>query len=142
MSGRYIFHLSMPVLDLHASRQFYVETLGARVGRENPEWLDVLLWGHQITLQLAPNEVLPNQETGHRHFGVVLPWEKWEALSKRLEAAGVSFLKSPTVLKAGTENEQAKFYLKDPSGNVIEIKAYRDFSTVLALSDRSYSYSD
>ena len=45
MTKRYIFHLSIPVADLAAARRFYVEVLGAEVGRENDEWLDILLWG-------------------------------------------------------------------------------------------------
>ena len=46
MSERYIFHLSIPVSELAPAKRFYVEVLGARTGRENDEWLEVLLWGH------------------------------------------------------------------------------------------------
>ena len=48
---RHIFHLSIPVSELAVAKKFYVEALGATVGRENADWLDILLWGHQITLQ-------------------------------------------------------------------------------------------
>ena len=34
--------------------------------------------------------------------------------------------------------EQAKLYIQDPSHNVIEIKAYRDFSGVLGTQDPDY----
>jgi len=44
MSARRIFHLSIPVADLLAGKRFYVDVLGATVGRENQEWLDILLW--------------------------------------------------------------------------------------------------
>ena len=50
MSARRIFHLSIPVNDLGTARRFYSETLGAAIGRVQPDWLDVLLRGHQITL--------------------------------------------------------------------------------------------
>jgi hypothetical protein len=29
---------------------------------------------HQITLQRSPEEVLPLERQGKRHFGVILPW--------------------------------------------------------------------
>jgi extradiol dioxygenase family protein len=69
MTNRYIFHLSIPVADLASAKRFYADVLQARLGRENAEWLDVLLWGHQITLQHRPTEVLPPEQQGKRHFG-------------------------------------------------------------------------
>jgi uncharacterized protein len=132
---RCIFHLSIPVAELDPAKRFYVEVLGARVGRENEKWLDILLWGHQITLQKAPSEVNPQKDQNGRHFGVVLPWPEWEDEAKRLSAAGVQFHGKPVVLKQGTDEEQAKMYLKDPSGNLIEIKAYRNVASTLGLHD-------
>jgi uncharacterized protein len=132
---RHIFHLSIPVAELGHAKRFYVEVLGARVGRENDEWLDVLLWGHQITLQRQPADVKSLKDQGKRHFGVVLPWSEWEKEANRLAAAGVTFLEQPAVLNKGTNEEQAKMYLNDPSYNVIEIKAYRDVVGTLGLHD-------
>src|SRR4051794_32156086 len=83
--NRYIFHLSIPVSDLASCRRFYVEVLGASIGRANETWLDVLLWGHQITLQHRPNEDLPVERQGKRHFGVILPWNVWREEIARLE---------------------------------------------------------
>lgn len=134
MSHRHIFHLSIPVADLQLAKDFYVRVLDATVGRENPDWLDVLLWGHQITLQLRPAEVLPADQQGKRHFGVVLPWDLWESEASRIRSIGATFLAEPTVLHSGTGEEQAKFYLADPSNNIIEVKAYRSASDTLHLS--------
>lgn len=131
MSERHIFHLSIPVSELAPSKRFYVEVLGARTGRENDEWLDVLLWGHQITLQRRPEEVLPLERQGKRHFGVILPWAEWEHEAARIRALGVSFLSEPAVLLSGTSEEQAKFYLQDTNHNVIEAKAYRNLADTL-----------
>jgi len=133
MKGRHIFHLSIPVADLSAARRFYVEVLEAKVGREHEEWVDVLLWGHQITLQQHLGEILPLQEQGKRHFGVTLPWEEWERTMRRIRALGVGFLREPTRLLEGTPQEQAKFYLADPSNNVIETKTYRDVAGTLGV---------
>jgi extradiol dioxygenase family protein len=131
MKERYIFHLSIPVSELTSAKRFYVEVLGATVGRENEEWLDILLWGHQITLQHRPEEVLPLAKQGKRHFGVVLPWTEWEREAARIERLGVGVLESPSIKLAGTDDEQGKFYLHDPSGNVIELKAYRNVERTL-----------
>ncbi|MEP6653240.1 MAG: VOC family protein [Myxococcales bacterium] len=132
---RYIFHLSIPVSDLASSRSFYVDVLGARIGRETEAWLDVLIWGHQITLQCRPDEVLPAERRGKRHFGVVLPWNVWRDEVARLEALGAEFLESPAAKLAGTDDEHAKAYLADPSGNVIELKAYRNVQRTLGFTD-------
>jgi extradiol dioxygenase family protein len=141
MNNRYIFHLSIPVSDLDAAKRFYVDVLGAAIGRESDEWLDVLLWGHQITPQRRPSEVLPLEQQGKRHFGVVLPWSEWERLADHLKSMSTSFLSEPEVLLKGTPQEQAKFYLTDPSHNIIEIKTYRDMSTTLGQQDGSYRYT-
>jgi len=107
--------------------------LGARTGRENDEWLDVLLWGHQITLQRRPEEILPLERQDKRHFGVILPWTEWEHEAARIRALGVTFLSEPAVLLIGTSKEQAKFYLQDTSHNVIEVKAYRNLADTLGV---------
>ena len=136
MKNRHIFHLSIPVGDLAAAKRFYIEVLEAEIGRENAQWLDILLWGHQITLQKRPEEILPLQQQGTRHFGVTLPWEEWERNMQRIRALGVGFLSEPTVLLKGSPQEQAKFYLADPSNNVIEVKAYRDVIGTLGLEQK------
>jgi extradiol dioxygenase family protein len=132
---RYIFHLSIPVLDLTSAKQFYVEVLGASVGRENEEWLDILLWGHQITLQRRPEEVLPAAEQGKRHFGVVLPWAEWERQVERIEQLGIGILESRAIKLTGTDDEHGKVYMHDPSGNVIELKAYRNVQRTLGIAE-------
>lgn len=125
------FHLSFPVDDLDACRTFYAELLGASVGRVTEEWVDIVIWGHQLTLQLRPDEVLAPSKSGSRHFGVILPWEAWSATAERLTDRGCTFMTPPTVSHAGTPKEQGKLYLEDPAGNVIEIKAYRDVAAAI-----------
>lgn len=140
MSERYIFHLAFPVSDLAAAKAFYVDVLGAGIGRENAAWLDILLWGHQITLHQRPDDVLARDRQGKRHFGVVLPWSEWQHLAELLRSKEVVFLGEPEILLAGTPHEQAKLYLEDPSCNVIEIKAYRNLSGTLKQADETYGY--
>ena len=123
---RPIFHLSFPVRDLAAAKTFYCDFLGASIGRDNDQWTDILLFGHQLTLHHRPNEVLPPELRGVRHFGVILPWHDWEALGTRLQQKGFDFVRPPTISDAGTMEEYGKMLFCDPSDNLIEIKAYKN----------------
>jgi hypothetical protein len=142
MTSRLIFHLSIPVASLQDAERFYTNVLGASIGRRGPDWIDALLWGHQITLQLRPDEVLPRDKQGGRHFGVVLPWAQWHALADQLRGAGTAFLAEPEMHYIGTPSEEAKLYLEDPGHNVIEIKAYRDPQRTIGAGISSYAYAD
>ena len=120
-----IFHLSFPVEDLDEAIAFYVD-LGGAVGRREAAWADVALFGAQLTLQQVPGDVLRPMPRS-RHFGATLPWQQWERLVARL----AGFIEQPRVDHAGTELEQGKAMIADPSGNLIELKAYRQPAAVL-----------
>ena len=66
------------------------------------------------------------------HFGVVLSWDEFEAFAQRLRDAGVAFVIDPTVRFAGQVGEQATMFFRDPSGNALEFKAFRDPSRLFA----------
>ena len=134
------FHLAFPVADLAQARQFYGELLGCPEGRSSEDWVDFDFYGHQIVAHLSPEEARRAAATNAvdgdavpvRHFGVVLPMEAWEALAAKLRAAGVRFLIEPHVRFAGQVGEQATMFLRDPSGNAIEMKAFRDPARLFA----------
>ena len=72
-----IFHLSFPVRDLDEAIAFYTSRLDASVGRHTDSFVDILLFGAQITLQHDPQNVLaPMPRT--RHFGATVGWQEWE----------------------------------------------------------------
>lgn len=120
MSGRAIFHLSFPVYDLGESIAFYTAILGGTLGRRESEWADIALFGAQVTLQHVPSDVLDPMPRS-RHFGATLGWAEWETLTARL----LHFIEAPHIDYAGEPREQAKAMIVDPSGNFIELKAYR-----------------
>lgn len=133
------FHLAFPVRDIEATRRFYVDVLGCTVGREDTRWIDFDFYGHQISAHLvdgAPADLASNPVDGDdvpvRHFGVILAWDAWHELAERLRAAGVRFVIEPRVRFAGQVGEQATFFLRDPSGNALEMKSFRDPSRVFA----------
>lgn len=124
-ADRVIFHLSLPVRDLDEAITFY-SALGGEVGRREAEWADVALFGAQLTLQAIPEDVFQPMPRS-RHFGATLPWPKWEQLVSGLHA----FVEAPRVDHEGTEREQGKAMIADPSGNLIELKAYRQPAAIL-----------
>ena len=127
------FHLAFVVDDLPAARRFYGETLGCPEGRSAPTWIDFDLFGHQIVAHLHEGERsadVTNPVDAHDvpvpHFGVVLGWEQFEAFAERLVAQGMAFEIEPTVRFEGEVGEQATMFFRDPAGNALEFKAFRD----------------
>jgi extradiol dioxygenase family protein len=125
---RAIFHLAFPVASLDASLAFYEGALGAARGRRTDTWCDAILFGHQLTLHERPEQVLPRDARGVRHFGAILGWEALEAVRARLEALVVE--KQYALREAGTPDEHAKLLVEDPDGNLVELKAYRSLGTI------------
>ena len=132
------FHLAFPVIDLEATRAFYRDLLGCRLGRESDRWIDFDLHGHQITAHRveASADVATNPVDGDAvpvpHFGLILGWDDWHALARRLEGAGVEFVIAPKIRFQGDVGEQATMFLTDPSGNALEFKAFREERGIFA----------
>jgi extradiol dioxygenase family protein len=121
-----ILHLSLPVDDLEAARHFYVDLLGCAPGRTRPDWIDVWFYGMQVTLHAEPRQVLDPHDRGVRHFGVTLSSADLAALLERLRALPIEWLREPTTDDPGTDHEQTKAMIADPSGNAVELKTYPD----------------
>ena len=135
------FHLAIPVHDLPAARAFYGEVFGLPEGRSSDHWVDFDFFGHQLVIHEHPKTA--SQEHAHTnavdghdvpvpHFGVVLPWQDWEALAARLAARGTRFVIEPYVRFKGQVGEQATMFLLDPCGNALEFKAFRDLGQLFA----------
>ncbi|MDJ0836502.1 MAG: VOC family protein [Acidobacteriota bacterium] len=126
------FHLAFPVTDLDASRSFYTENLGCKMGRSDDRWIDFDFFGHQITCHLV--EAMPVVTTNHvdgknvpsSHFGAILDWDAWHELSDRLRNADTDFLIEPYIRFRGEPGEQATLFLTDPSGNGLEFKSFKN----------------
>lgn len=135
-----VFHIAFPVRDIAEARRFYGGVLGCREGRRAESWVDFDLYGHQVVAHLDPAMrdavAVRNPVDGHDvpvpHFGVVLEWEAWHALADRLRAAGIAFVIEPYIRFAGQVGEQATMFFRDPSGNALEFKSFRDMSRIFA----------
>ncbi len=134
------FHLAFPVHDIDVARAFWGGVMGCSEGRSAPEWIDFNFYGHQIVTHLVPGmrtpEAVGNLVDGHDvpvpHFGVVLRMPEWQALADRLVAAGTDFAIAPYIRFQGQIGEQATMFFRDPSGNAIEMKAFKHFDQLFA----------
>jgi uncharacterized protein len=133
------FHLAFPVSDIEATRKFFTEVIGCKVGRSAEKWIDFDFFGHQISAHLKPDEVAQaktNEVDGDkvpvRHFGAILQWEEWHELADRLTKQGIEFIIEPHVRFKGEVGEQATMFFLDPSGNALEFKSFQDMSQVFA----------
>lgn len=135
------FHLAFPVNDLTAARGFYGGLLGCSEGRSTEDWVDFNLFGHQIVAHLAPEEVSEAAQNGVdgkavpvRHFGVLMDWDDWYALHTKLTAKGTEYIIEPYVRFEGKPGEQGTFFIKDPAGNALEFKSFKNDEMVFAKS--------
>ena len=131
------FHLAFPVKDLNTTKDFYKKILNCKIGRESESWVDFNLYGHQIVAHLAPEECIDvnsnkvdEDQIPCRHFGVILDWNEWKILSKKLDLLKINFLINPKVRFKNKSGEQGTFFLKDPSGNVLEFKTFKSDNDV------------
>jgi len=132
------FHLAFPVHDLDQARAFYGELLGCAEGRSSPDWVDFDFHGHQIVAHRAPGagengvNLVDGEAVPVRHFGLILTPTAWRALADRLTDAGIDFLIAPQTRFEGQAGEQSVLFVRDPSGNALEFKAFADEGQIFA----------
>jgi extradiol dioxygenase family protein len=135
------FHLAIRVRDLDEARKFYGDLLGCDEGRSSSEWVDFNFFGHQLVCHLSDkypgstNDLVSNVVDGHGvpvpHFGAILDFFYFDVLAKELNDAGIHFVIEPHVRFKGQPGEQRTMFFLDPSGNAIEIKAFKNIQEQL-----------
>ena len=126
------FHLAIPVSNLEESVAYYRDTLGLREGRSSNKWADFNFFGHQLVCHVSNiiNEQITNPVDGEEvpvpHFGVVLSIEEFEEFLLQINDKNIDFIIKPTIRFKGEIGEQRTMFFRDPSGNAIEIKAFKD----------------
>ena len=131
------FHLAIPVKDLAICRKFYRDVLECSEGRSSDKWVNFNFFGHQFVIHEKPADVMiagpvSNSVDGHDvpvpHFGVVLEWEKWVALSEKLTAKNIDFIIEPYIRFKGEVGEQGTMFFLDPENNALEFKAFKNIN--------------
>lgn len=131
--SNYPFHFSFLVTSLDDARNFYGKILGCREGRSTDSWVDFDFYGNQLSLHISdevpeskPCGVVDSVIVPIPHFGCIMPWEEFHSLSGKLLNESVEFVIKPYIRYAGQPGEQATMFFKDPSGNSLEIKSFRN----------------
>jgi hypothetical protein len=124
------FHLSLPCYDVEQTKDFYINKLGAVLGRNSNNWLDVNLFGNQITFTKSgkfdfyylnysfEGKILPSF-----HYGIIVSDEVLKDLYSRLNANGAEVFDEITFLKE-KKGEHTSFFVKDPNGYMVEFKSF------------------
>ncbi len=136
------FHLAFPVTDLDETRRFYIGKLGCEPGRESAgKWLDFSLFGHQMSAHLheakdgagSVSGAVDGDTVPIPHFGVVLDTATFDDLAAKLESDdSTDWIMRPKHRMRGEPGEQATMFVRDPSGNAIEFKAFADRAALFA----------
>ena len=132
------FHLAIPVSNLEESVIYYRDILGLEEGRSSKKWADFNFFGHQLVCHVSDNinEQVTNPVDGEEvpvpHFGVVLSIEEFEDFLFKISDKDIDFIIKPTVRFKGEIGEQRTLFFKDPSGNAIEIKAFKDMNKLFS----------
>jgi len=127
------FHLAFPVYDIKETVEWYTNILGCSVGRQSEKWVDFNFHGHQISahkIESKLDQSNTNPVDGHnipsRHFGLIMLMNEWKALTQKLRTNKIAFIIEPNIRFKNQKGEQATLFIQDPSGNVLEFKAFEN----------------
>ena len=132
------FHLAIPVNNLEKCRKFYRDILELNEGRSSSNWVDFDFFGHQLVCHVSEciNDEITNpvdrENVPVPHFGVVLSIEEFEEFLLKIDKKDIDFIIEPTVRFKGEIGEQRTMFFRDPSGNAIEIKAFKDIENLFS----------
>jgi len=134
-----LFHIAYHVTNLNKAREFYGDLLGCIEGRSTDTWVDFDFFGHQISLHIGkPFETSNTGKVGDHmvpmpHIGIILSLENWLVIAQRLGGANIKFEIPPVIRFKDEPGEQRTMFFRDPSGNPIEIKGFKNFNTIFEV---------
>ena len=128
------FHLAIPVQEITTTRDFYRDVLGCKEGRSGDHWVDFDFFGHQLVIHLNQSKknidtenIVDGKDVTVPHFGIVLDWQMFTQIEKRIKNK-VEFIIKPYVRFKGERGEQKTMFFKDPSGNALEFKSFKNIN--------------
>lgn len=132
------FHLALPCKNIEETREFYEDIIKVKLGRRTENWLDVDLFGNQLTFTRAghfnfefKNYKLDDFVLPSFHFGVIVPVDKWGELYTRLFQMDLEVTTEATFMQNKT-GEHLSFFVQDPNGYMLEFKSFKDGEDVFA----------
>jgi extradiol dioxygenase family protein len=121
-----VFHLAVPARDLDEAQEFYVTRLGCHLARRYDDRITLDFFGDQLVCHLSDDwEREPKMYP--RHFGITFRQRSdFDAVLLCAETRDIPFFAACQPRFKDTVEEHLTFVLRDPSGNLIEFKHYRD----------------
>ena len=131
------FHLALPCKDLLETRWFYENILELPIGRSSENWMDVNLFGNQITFTSVGEykfdfkeyrlgkHILPSF-----HFGVIVDQDVWGLLYTKLFQENKQDVTTEVSFMENKVGEHISFFVKDPNGYTIEFKCFKNSAEV------------
>lgn len=120
------FHLAIPARDLDEAQEFYVDRLGCHLARRYEDRITLDFFGDQVVCHLS-GEVAAEPEMYPRHFGITFrDRANFDAVLVCAQARDIPFFRACQPRFKDRVEEHLSFVLRDPSGNLIEFKHYRD----------------
>ena len=129
------FHLAIPVDCLEKARNFYGSRLGFKEGRSDDHWIDYNFFGHQLVchigeLNKGKNNEVDGKDVPIPHFGIILEWDDFDSFSSKLKTENINFIIEPYLRFSGLPGEQKTMFFKDPFGNALEFKSFKQDSEI------------
>ena len=129
------FHLAIPVDCLDKARNFYGAKLGFEEGRSDDHWIDYNFFGHQLVCHIGELNKNNNNEVDGKdvpipHFGIILEWDDFDSFSSKLKTENINFIIEPYLRFSGLPGEQKTMFFKDPFGNALEFKSFKQDSEI------------
>jgi hypothetical protein len=128
--------MSLPCLSVKETKAFYTDSIGATLGRHTQNWVDVNLFGHQLTFIKAekfnfnsPNYVFEGKILPSFHFGIIVDEKTWNDIYLNLKKQDLDIVEKTTFLTDKT-GEHASFFIKDPNDYMLEFKCFKDSKNI------------
>jgi extradiol dioxygenase family protein len=109
------FHLSLPCTSIVGTKKFYIDIISANLGRYANNWVDINLFGHQVTFTQVgkfdfnnPKYIFEGKLLSSFHFGIILDIDTWGKIYSKLNSLNIEMF-----FKRCEANRLKKF--NDPS---------------------------
>lgn len=136
------FHLSLPCKEVEKTKEFYSEILKTKIGRSTSNWIDIDLFGNQITFTKSGdfNFEFKNYRLGEQilpsfHFGIIINIDDFGKLYSRLLQLDIGVTIKTTFMKNNI-GEHLSFFVKDPNDYMIEFKCFKKDTEVFKLQKK------
>jgi extradiol dioxygenase family protein len=126
-----IFHVAFPIKDVQKAKEFYINGLDCKAGRETAASLILDLYGHQLVAHVTKHELKPQGSIYPRHFGIIFTSEKdFAALEEKIKDKKIKFYEEPKTRFVGKITEHRSMFIEDPFYNLLEFKFYKHYSAI------------